>query len=343
MHETLWPGEFVTDSAVTRCISEARRAVGDTGDEQRVIRTLHGRGYRFVADVTGETIEQAPVAPAAGPQPAATGNVGVLRSDPVSNPVHRRTSRALLSAALALGFVAALLAWQRIAPATTSPARRTIAIVPTLDTVSDSDLQVLALSVADLLDKRLSRVPGLVVRSPDYGAIGRGTRDVPPPAGATHLLEAAISRSADRLKGHLVVTLREPGAEASSLSTPIGIYDLPFLGPGTDLTTFTRVRDAIVSRLVGVLLPAIDLPGGDSVRPRDPRAFRLYLLAASGDCADGHLRSSGARTRQAIARAGPRLRPELGAARVGARQPGDDVRAERLTLRGGAQRGGTRH
>jgi DNA-binding winged helix-turn-helix (wHTH) protein len=27
MHQTLWPGEFVTDSAVTCCISEARRAV----------------------------------------------------------------------------------------------------------------------------------------------------------------------------------------------------------------------------------------------------------------------------------------------------------------------------
>src|SRR5262249_36005751 len=32
-------------------IKSARRAVGDTGRDQRIIKTIHGRGYRFVADV----------------------------------------------------------------------------------------------------------------------------------------------------------------------------------------------------------------------------------------------------------------------------------------------------
>ena len=47
----LWPNEFVTDSALTYCVRAARKALGDDGKRQRFIQTVHGRGYRFVADV----------------------------------------------------------------------------------------------------------------------------------------------------------------------------------------------------------------------------------------------------------------------------------------------------
>src|SRR5215470_14074867 len=47
----LWPGRFVSDAALERCITVARRALGDNGREQRCIKTVHGRGYRFVAAV----------------------------------------------------------------------------------------------------------------------------------------------------------------------------------------------------------------------------------------------------------------------------------------------------
>ena len=53
-HELLdevWGSRFVSESALTSRIKSARRAVGDTGHDQRVIRTVHGRGYRFVAEV----------------------------------------------------------------------------------------------------------------------------------------------------------------------------------------------------------------------------------------------------------------------------------------------------
>ena len=45
----LWPGEFVSDSVLPRCVTAARKAVGDDANRQRVIQTVHGRGYRFVA------------------------------------------------------------------------------------------------------------------------------------------------------------------------------------------------------------------------------------------------------------------------------------------------------
>jgi pimeloyl-ACP methyl ester carboxylesterase/DNA-binding winged helix-turn-helix (wHTH) protein len=49
--DEVWGSRFVSESALTSRIKSARRAVGDTGRDQRVIRTIHGRGYRFVADV----------------------------------------------------------------------------------------------------------------------------------------------------------------------------------------------------------------------------------------------------------------------------------------------------
>ena len=47
----LWPDAMVTEASLTRLVKEARRAVGDDGRSQGVIRTASRRGYRFVAEV----------------------------------------------------------------------------------------------------------------------------------------------------------------------------------------------------------------------------------------------------------------------------------------------------
>lgn len=49
--EALWAGKVVSDSALSSCIKAARHAVGDTGEAQSCIATIHRRGYRFVAAV----------------------------------------------------------------------------------------------------------------------------------------------------------------------------------------------------------------------------------------------------------------------------------------------------
>ena len=52
--DEIWGDRFVSDSALSSRIKSARRAVGDTGRDQRIIRTIHGRGFRFVGDVSGD-------------------------------------------------------------------------------------------------------------------------------------------------------------------------------------------------------------------------------------------------------------------------------------------------
>jgi DNA-binding winged helix-turn-helix (wHTH) protein len=51
LREHLWAGRFVGDATLNSCIKEVRRAIGDSGAGPRLLRTIHGCGYRFVASV----------------------------------------------------------------------------------------------------------------------------------------------------------------------------------------------------------------------------------------------------------------------------------------------------
>ncbi len=52
--DNIWGDRFVGESALTTRIKTARKVLGDDGQRQATIKTVHGRGYRFVADVIEE-------------------------------------------------------------------------------------------------------------------------------------------------------------------------------------------------------------------------------------------------------------------------------------------------
>lgn len=49
--DTIWHGRSVSDASIASRIRSARQVVGDDGVAQAVIHTVHGRGFRFVAEV----------------------------------------------------------------------------------------------------------------------------------------------------------------------------------------------------------------------------------------------------------------------------------------------------
>lgn len=51
LQQEIWPNVIVTESALTRCVMKARQLVGDNSKTQRVIKTVHKSGYRFVAPI----------------------------------------------------------------------------------------------------------------------------------------------------------------------------------------------------------------------------------------------------------------------------------------------------
>jgi TolB-like protein len=52
--QAIWGGRIVSESTMTSRINAARKAVGDTGEAQRLIRTVRRKGIRFVGVVRGE-------------------------------------------------------------------------------------------------------------------------------------------------------------------------------------------------------------------------------------------------------------------------------------------------
>jgi TolB-like protein len=55
----IWDGRSISDTTLSSRISALRRAIGDNGDAQSVIRTIPRRGFRFVADFTTEGVSGA--------------------------------------------------------------------------------------------------------------------------------------------------------------------------------------------------------------------------------------------------------------------------------------------
>jgi DNA-binding winged helix-turn-helix (wHTH) protein len=52
LHERLWPNGVVSDSTLVYLVKEIRRALGDRGRNEPMIRTAHRIGYAFDAPVT---------------------------------------------------------------------------------------------------------------------------------------------------------------------------------------------------------------------------------------------------------------------------------------------------
>jgi TolB-like protein/DNA-binding winged helix-turn-helix (wHTH) protein/Tfp pilus assembly protein PilF len=67
----VWPDQFISQATLEGVIRTVRQVVGDSGQAQGIIQTLHGYGYRFVA-----TVEECPAKSMGGP--AASGSMHLV-------------------------------------------------------------------------------------------------------------------------------------------------------------------------------------------------------------------------------------------------------------------------
>ena len=58
--ERLWPGTYVQEVNLSNVIGELRTALHDRASQRRYIRTVHGVGYAFAAEVREEATSEAP-------------------------------------------------------------------------------------------------------------------------------------------------------------------------------------------------------------------------------------------------------------------------------------------
>lgn len=73
--DALWAGDVVGESVLTRCVSCVRKLLADDSKTPRFIRTLHGRGYEFIAPVSAKSLSTPVGVAASAPARAAATSV----------------------------------------------------------------------------------------------------------------------------------------------------------------------------------------------------------------------------------------------------------------------------
>ena len=152
IQDAVWKTMVVSETALTRAIMKARRAVGDDADEQAVIRTVHGHGYQFIAPLEEDKAETRQSDAAAARQTAAATS----RAPP--------RLRWLLIAAGVLLAVGIAMLWRQ--PVDDGHVR--IAVLPVVNNTDDAELGWARFGLMGLANDLFADVAELdVVRAAD--------------------------------------------------------------------------------------------------------------------------------------------------------------------------------
>jgi TolB-like protein len=165
----VWNGRIVSESTLSSRITAVRHAVDDSGERQRLIRTVIRKGFRFVGDVREEKD--------AGEENATVENYG----------------QDFLATAHAA-----------VAPVLSLPDKPSIAVLPFANLSGDPDQEYFADGITEELTTALSQFRWLFViarsssftykrRPVDVKRVGREL-------GVRYLLEGSVRKAADRLR-----------------------------------------------------------------------------------------------------------------------------------------------
>ncbi len=279
-----WPGLVVEENNLSQAISSLRRALADARQQARVIATIPGRGYRFVADVTVEfDASVSPPASSNGPslesaddshnvpqhQPSAAADDGRASTMPPTTAGRRHVLGVLGVATVAAGG----WLWSRRtqAPAT---GRQSIAVLPFKPLLASDRNEALELGMADTLIARLSELPNVAV-APLSSVHGQWREADDPLAAGRALKVAAV------LDGHIQLNGGRVRLTARLLDVQNGtaLWSGRFDEPLSDVFT---VQDAMAQQVVAAL--ELELTPNSKRRfSRRPtsnvEAWQLYLNA----------------------------------------------------------------
>jgi TolB-like protein/Tfp pilus assembly protein PilF len=162
--DVVWGGRIVSESTLTSHINAARKAIGDSGQGQRLIRTVARKGFRFVGEVREGQ-------PSVG---FRSQKAELARSDEVS------------SHALAL------------------PDIPSIAVLPFMNLSGDPEQEYFADGVVDDIISALSRIRWLfvVARNSSFTYEGRAVdvKQVGRELGVRYVLEGSVRKTANRVR-----------------------------------------------------------------------------------------------------------------------------------------------
>lgn len=140
LQDAAWPGMIVTETALTRAVMKARKAVDDDASTQAVIKTLHGHGYRFVARVQPQPGPSG-IRPRLSP-PMTSENETIQTATAGRTQTHgsgRNRSRLIIAVVLGLALSATVGWWIYRTPAGVSGETQ-VAVMPISDSTGNPEL-----------------------------------------------------------------------------------------------------------------------------------------------------------------------------------------------------------
>jgi TolB-like protein/DNA-binding winged helix-turn-helix (wHTH) protein len=172
--DAVWDGRSVSEAALSSRINAARKALGDNGNEQAVIRTFHKRGFRFVI-AAEERGDEAPRGPAAARQNGdGAGPIGAT----------------LAPAAAAQGGEAAGMP--------------SVAVLPFVNVTADPEHEYFAYGLTEDIIRLLGRNRGFRVLTRHTTAAYRGldvdVREVGATLGVRYVVEGSVRKIGDDLR-----------------------------------------------------------------------------------------------------------------------------------------------
>ena len=162
---SVWGGRIVSDSTLTSCINAARKAVGDSGEDQKLIRTIARKGLRFVGEVRTQPTGTEP-ADASGLPP---------------DQVHERSR-----------------------PALPLPDRPAIAVLPFINMSGDSEQEYFSDGISEDIITALSKLRWFFVIARNSSFIYKGKavhmKQIAEELGVGYVVEGSVRKSGDRVR-----------------------------------------------------------------------------------------------------------------------------------------------
>jgi DNA-binding winged helix-turn-helix (wHTH) protein/tetratricopeptide (TPR) repeat protein len=156
LQDAVWPGMVVTETVLTRAVMKARKAVGDDAGTQSVIKTLHGHGYRFVAELqAGSALDTS----GQGSSPEQATAVTRDKEDP------DKARGPWLAVALIVILIAAVLSWLQFGSGQTQEGDVRVAVMPLDNQTGDPDLAWTSLGLMSFVSNMLEADTGIAVVS----------------------------------------------------------------------------------------------------------------------------------------------------------------------------------
>jgi adenylate cyclase len=298
--DEVWQGRVVSEATLSSRISAARRVLGDSGNDQSFIRTLHKRGFRFVAAVDDDGAaaaagdsgpwpqdgvdETADVAPAASPAPAGQATA----------PDRRRQARNLLLAVAVIGLAALLVpaVWWASAPAPPAapPAKdrfaltgeaapaadrlrvASIVVLPFINLSGEGEQDYVADGISDGLISDLTRaLPGVFVVSRNtaftYKGRGADARQIGRELGVRYLLAGSVVLERERVRVNVQLSETADGSQLWAER-----FD-------TERQSILQAQDEIIGRVSRAIgLKVVDVEARRSWRERPGSAELIDLI-----------------------------------------------------------------